>query len=89
MWEASIKVQIEFHVFYWRKENKSPHFLDQELRQTDELFYITGTFESGILTKTARHKPWISNGMINHDSSKKQKKLENTENDNRDKRENH
>ena len=97
MWEASIKVQIEFHVFYWRKENKSPHFLDQELRQTDELCYITGkkdgTFESGILTKTARHKPWISNGMINHDSRSitvsKAKKLENTENDNRDKRENH
>ena len=67
--------------------------MDQELRQTDELCYTTGkkdgTFESGILTKTARHKPWISNGMINHDSSKKQKKLENTENDNRDKRENH
>ena len=38
-------------------------------------------------------KPWISNGMINHDprsfSVTKTKELENTENDNRDKRENH
>ena len=53
-------------------KQKSPHFLDQELRQTDELCYITGkkdgTFESGILTKTASHKPWISNGLINRDS---------------------
>ena len=38
-------------------------------------------------------KPWISNCMINHDSSSfsvtKTKELENTENNNRDKRENH
>ena len=38
-------------------------------------------------------KPWISNSMINHDSSSfsvtKTKELENTENNNRDKRENH
>ena len=52
-----------------RKTKKSPLF-GPGTRQTDELCYITGkkdgTFESGILTKTARHKPWISNGMINH-----------------------
>ena len=70
--------------------------MDQQLGQTDELCYITrkrtkdGTFQSGVPTKTTRHEaldiklydqPRLTFILCNQNK--------NTENNNRDKRENH